>query len=179
MAVGTVILPIAAATPPDGSAGNAGPAIKRVQGTEANPKKHVLVADFDAATDEFLYWSFFLPADAAADPTFTLKALWSSIAAVTSTNVVWAASIGAITPADADTPIEHALPGNQTVTDANDTVEAGRLNTASIAFTNVQADNADAGDLIIVRFQRDADNGSDTLVEDARLWGLVLEYLLA
>lgn len=179
MAVASVALPIGNATLPDGSSGNAAPQVERVQGTESNPKKHLLVARFDAATEEFLYWSFRLPDDANADPTFNLKLLWASIAATTSTNVVWGGRVTVVTAADADTPIEHAQAGQQTVTSANNTTEAGRLIAATVAFTNAQADGADAGDLIVVQLSRVAANGSDTLAEDARLYAVTLEYLLA
>lgn len=179
MATASIVLPIGAATLPDGSSGNAAPQIERLQGTEANPKKHIITARFDPATEEFLYWSLMLLHEAAAAPLFTLRALWGSITAITATNVVWGGRITAISGGDADTPIEHAQAAQQTVTDANDTVEAGRANPCSIAFTNVQADGATADDLVIVAFSRVAANGSDTLAEDARLYGLELTYDLA
>jgi hypothetical protein len=179
MATSSILLPVSAATFPDGSSGNAAPQLDRVQGTEANPKKHLMACRFDAATEEFLYWSFMLPHEAAAAPTFTLRLLWGSISAITATNVVWGARISAITAADADTPIEHAQAAQQTVTSANNTTEAGRAIAASIAFTNAQADGATADDLVIVAVSRVAANGSDTLAEDARLFGVELTYDLA
>jgi hypothetical protein len=179
MATSTIPLPIGAATLPDGSTGNASPQIERIQGTEANPKKHLLVARFDSAVEEFLYWSFMLAHEAAAAPTFTARAVWSSVAAITATNVVWGARISAITPADVDTPIEHAQAAQQKVTSANNTTEAGREIGASIAFTNAQADGATADDLIVVAFSRVAADASDTLAEDARLFGLELTFDLA
>lgn len=179
MATSSITLPIGAATLPDGSSGNASPQIERIQGTEANPKKHFLVARFDSATEEMLYWSFMLAHEAAAAPAFTLRAVWGSIAAITTTNVVWGGRISAITPADVDTPIEHTQAAQQKVTSANNTVEAGREIGASIAFTNAQADGATADDLVIVQFSRVAADASDTLAEDARLFGLELTYDLA
>ena len=179
MATSSMVLPIGAATLPDGSAGNAAPQIERIQGTEANPKKHMLAARFDPATEEFLYWTFPLPHEAAAAPTFTLRLLWASVAAITATDVVWGARIGQVGPGDADTPIEHALPAQQKVTDANDTNEAGRLNAASIAFTNAQADGVTADDLVIVQVSRVAGDAADTLAEDARLLGVELTFDLA
>jgi hypothetical protein len=74
MATGSVILPIGAATLPDGTAGNAAPALLRVQGTEANPKKHFLAASFDPTTDEHVWWSFRMPANYASGGA--LKLLW-------------------------------------------------------------------------------------------------------
>lgn len=179
MAVASIALPIGGATLPDGSSGNAAPQIERLQGTETNPKKHVLVARFDPTTEEFLYWSFRLPDDANASPTFNLKMHVASIAAITTTNVVMGGRILAVTPADTDTPIEHAPPAQQTVTIANNTTEAGRLLTGTIAFTNAQADGAVAGDWLAIAVSRVAANGSDTLAEDCRLYAVTMEYLLA
>lgn len=179
MATATLILPVGAATLPDGSSGNAAPALERIQGTAANPKPHLLALRFDPATEEFAYWTFPLPHEAAAAPTFTLRLLWTSIAAVTATNVVWGARISKVTPGAADTPIEHAQAAQQTVTDANDTNEAGRLNTASVTFTNAQADGVTADDFVVVSVSRVAANGSDTLAEDARLVGVELTFDLA
>lgn len=179
MATSTLALPIGAATLPDASTGNAAPQIERVQGTETNPKKHFLAARFDSATEEFLYWTFQLPHEAAAAPTFTLRLLWTSIAAITTTNVVWGGRISAVTAADVDTPIEHAQAAQQTVTSANNTTEAGREISASIAFTNAQADGATADDFVVVAVSRVAANGSDTLAEDSRLIAASLTYDLA
>lgn len=179
MATSSMVLPMGAATLPDGSSGNAAPQVERIQGTEANPKKHYISLRFDPATEEMAYWAFQLPHEAAAAPTFTLRLIWASIAAVTSTNVVWGGRISAVTSGDADTPIEHAQAAQQTVTDANDTVEAGRANAASITFTNAQADGITADDWVVVQISRVAANGSDTLAEDARLISAALTFDLA
>jgi hypothetical protein len=179
MATSSLVLPIGAATLPDGSSGNASPQIERIQGTEANPKKHYLAGRFDPTTEEFLYWTFQLPHEAAAAPTFTLRLVWASVAAITTTNVVWGGRISAVTAADADTPVEHAQAAQQTVTSANNTTEAGRAIAASIAFTNAQADGATADDWIVVAVSRVAANGSDTLAEDARLIAATLTFDLA
>lgn len=179
MATSSLILPMGAATLPDGSSGNAAPQVERIQGTEANPKKHFIALRFDAATEEFAYWTFQLPHEALAAVTFTLRLIWTSIAATTTTNVVWGARLSAVTPADADTPIEHAQGAQQTVTSANNTTEAGRAIAASIAFTNAQADGATADDWLALAISRVAANGSDTLAEDARLISAALTFDLA
>jgi hypothetical protein len=179
MATSSLILPMGGAVLPDGSSGNAAPQVERIQGTEANPKKHFLALRFDAATEEMSYFSGQLPHEAAAAPTFTLRLIWASVSAITSTNVVWGARISAVTPTDADTPIEHAQAAQQTVTSANNTTEAGRAIAASITFTNAQADGITADDFFVVQISRVAANGSDTLAEDARLIGAVLTFDLA
>lgn len=173
------MLPMGAATLPDGSSGNAAPAVERIQGTEANPKKHAVVLRFDPTTEEMAYWTFMMPHEALAAATFTLRLLVASITAVTATNVVMGARITAVTAADADTPIEHAQGAQQTVTIANNTTEAGRAIAGSITFTNAQADNVSPDDFVALQISRVAANGSDTLAEDCRLWVAGLTYDLA
>jgi len=179
MATSSMNLPMGAATLPDGSSGNAAPQVERIQGTETNPKKHFLALRFDPTTEEMSYFAGQLPHEAAAAPTFTLRLIWTSIAATTTTNVVWGARISAVTPTDADTPVEHAQAAQQTVTSANNTTEAGRAIAASITFTNVQADGITADDWFVVQISRVAANGSDTLAEDARLISAALTFDLA
>lgn len=179
MATASLVLPMSAATLPDGSSGNAAPQVERIQGTEANPKKHIIALRFDPTTEEFAYWAFMLPHEAAAAATYTLRLLWASVTAITSTNVVWGAGVAAVTAADADTAIEHVRATQQTVTSANNTTEAGRLIAASIAFTNAQADNTSPDDFLVVCISRVAANGSDTLAEDARLYAANLTFDLA
>lgn len=179
MATSSLPLPMGAATLPDGSSGNAAPQVERIQGTDANPKKHVIALRFDPSTEEYAWWGFMLPHEAAAAPTFTLRLVWTSITATTSTNVVWGAKIGAVTAADADTIIEHAPAAQQTATSANNTTEAGREIAASITFTNAQADGVVADDYLFIAISRVAANGSDTLAEDARLFAASLTFDLA
>lgn len=171
MATGTILLPIAGAIPSDGSSGNAAPAIQRVQGTEANPKKHFLVAAFDATTDERLTWCFRMPSDYASGGV--VKLLWMANVA-SGNNVVWGAHLGAVTPTDADTPVEHAQAAASTTTTAGDATEARRLIETSITLANL--DSVAANDLVFLIVYRDADNASDTLAADAELIAAVFEY---
>lgn len=172
MATGTVILDVASATPPDGSTGNAGPSLGRVIGTESNPKKFYLTAAFDPGTDEHLWWNFRMPADYASGGT--IKILWYSNDTGASETCVWGARLGAVTPADADTPIEHAeAAATTTSTDVN-TTEANRLIETSITLANL--DSVAAGDLVFIVIYRDADNGSDDLTSDALLVTASFEY---
>ncbi len=171
MAVASILCPISGATLPDGSSGNAAPGLVRIQGTESNPKKHFIVAQFDAATAEHLWWTFALPTAYASGGAVNL--LWMANA-VTGTNVVWAASLGAITGADTDTPIEHANAAASTVTAAVNTTEARRLVASSITLANL--DSASPGDLVNLLVYRDAANGSDTLASDAELVAVAFEF---
>lgn len=169
MATGEVILPAAAFTPSDGSSGNAAPAGLVLAGTATNPKGYHRIWAFDASTQEFLTADFRVPNDYASGGT--LKLLWTANA--TANSVVWAAKIGATTPADADTPIEHAYNTAATVTTAVNTTEARRLVESSITLT---MDSAAAGDLISLLLYRDASNGSDTCTVDAELWVAAFTY---
>ena len=163
MATGTIFLLPGNATPPDGSASNAAPALTRVQGTETAPKKHFLVAGFDATTAEHLWWIFPMPADYASGGTVVIH--WYANA--TTGSAVWAARFGAVTPADADTPLEHAQAAASTVTTATNVTEANRLNTSSITLANL--DSVAASDMVSLVVYRDAANGSDGLSVDANL----------
>ena len=172
MATGTLALPVGAATLPDGSSGNAAPAILRVQGTESNPKKHYLVAAFDASTDEHLWWSFRMPANYSSGGD--VKLLWYTNDTGASESAVWGAQLGAVTAADADTPIEHASAAASTTTTDINTTEANRLTETSITLANL--DSVAAGDLVFLLVYRDADNGSDDLTSDALLAAVSLQY---
>jgi hypothetical protein len=171
MATATLQWPIAAATLPDGSSGNAAPAISRLIGTESNPKKFLQLASFDAATDEHLHFIFRVPADYASGGD--VKLLWM-VNSASANNVVWGARIAIITPADADTPVEHAAAAASTTTTAGNATEARRLIETSITLANL--DSIAAGDLAALIVYRDADNGSDTLAADAELLNVALTY---
>lgn len=172
MATGTIILPIGAAAMPDGSASNAAPAIQRVKGTDTAPAKHYLVAAFDASTDEHLWWTFRWPANYSASPV--LKLLWYANDTGASESCTWGCAIAAVTPADVDTPAEHAKATAQTQTTDINTTEANRLTETSIDISNT--DSVAAGDLVTLLVYRDADAGSDDLTTDAFLVAASLEY---
>lgn len=171
MATSTIVLPVASAVPPDGSTGNLAPGIVRIQGTEANPKKHMIVAQFDATAAEYLWWSFRLPAGYVSGGA--VKVSWMANLA-SGNSVVWAASLGAVTPADVDTPVEHANAAASSTTTAADAVEARRLVETSI--TLAALDSAAAGDVISLLVYRDAANAADTLTVDAEMLIASFEY---
>ena len=170
MATATILLGVGAAVLSDGSASNAAPQIKRTQGTDANPKKHFLVLAFDASTQEHCSWQFRLPGDYSSGGT--LKILWMG-AGASGNNVVWVAQVSATTPADADTPIEHAKSSAATVTTAGNATEARRLIESSIS---LNMDSAAAGDYIVITMYRDADDGSDNYTSDAEVVACAFEY---
>lgn len=170
MATGTVLLPPGAAVLPDGSTNNVPCGMSRRQGTQTGAKTHFLTLDFDGAgAVECAHFVFRLPADYASGGTLNLQ--W--MANATSGNVKWQAQVGAITPADADTPLEHAFAAAATVTTAANATEARRLNESSITLT---MDGAAAGDLIELLLFRDSGDAADTCTADAELVAAALEY---
>lgn len=170
MATGTLILPIAGAVLPDGSASNAAAQFQRTKSSASAPAAHFIELLYDASTEESAYWSFRLPANYASSPV--LKLQWK--ANTTSNSVVWGCQIFAVTPSDTDTPNEHALGTANTATTAVNATEARRLVETSITLTN--NDSMAAGDFVVVRIYRDATNGSDSCTVDAELVSASLEF---
>jgi len=172
MATGSIILPIAAATLPDGSANNAAPAIQRVKSSGADPKPFFLQAAFDAGTDEMLHWSFRMPANYASAPV--LKVLFK-MASATSGNVIIEGRVVAITPGDAtDLDADAFATTNTSSATAVPATTAGKIGEISLALTN--EDSAAAGDFVIIYLRRDADNGSDTATGDMEVVAVSLDY---
>ena len=169
MATGTIQLPIAAATLPDNSTNNAAPALQVYKGTNTAPARFGLRAAFDASTDEHLWWTITVPDNYASGGT--LRLLWAANA--TTNAVVWGASVGAVTAADADTYLEHAQATATTATTNVNTTEARRVVETTIS---PSVDSMAADDLVYVLVYRDANNGSDTCTVDAELLSVVLEY---
>ncbi len=157
--------------PPDGSASNAAPALNRIQGTDSAPKKHFLVAAYDASTAEHLWWQFTMPVNFASAPIMRL--LWMANA-VTATAVVWGSKIGAVTPADTDTPVEHAMAAATTATTNINTTEARRLIETQITLANT--DSVAANDLVFLLVYRVAGDGADTCAVDAELVSVSIDY---
>lgn len=171
MATGTRDLPIKGATF-HGASGSAAPILLTVFGTESDPKKAYPVLRFSASVDNHAVWAFRMPSNYASGPV--LKLQWQTNDVGAGETCVWGGRLGAVTPADADTPQEHALAAATTgSTDAN-TTEANRLLETSISFANL--DSVAAGDLVFVMVYRDADNGSDDLSSVADLLTATLEY---
>jgi hypothetical protein len=172
MATSSVLLAIGAATPPDGSAGNAAPAIQAVKSSAAAPSIHFLQAAFDAATDEMLYWTFRMPDDYASGPL--LKGQYGMASATTGA-VRFEGRIAAITPGDATDKDAKAL---ATTNSVGDTVAAtaGYVKEFSITLTN--ADSLAPGDWVTVMLRRDADGttGTDDATGDCEVGNAALVY---
>lgn len=170
MATATIICPIPGGTPPDGSTNNASAQPDRIKSSGAAPSPTFSQLLFDATTDEHWFWTFRMPVNYASSPVAKLQ--WKANS--TSNSVVWCVSIAAVTPADTDTPNEHASATTNSATTAVNATEARRLVETSITLTN--ADSVAAGDLVIVTVFRDANNGSDTCTVDAELVAVSIEY---
>src|SRR5262245_7188437 len=170
MATGTVLCATGSAILPDGSTSNLGPGLTRRQGTQTGAKVHFLTLDFDGAGAlELCFWGFRLPADYSSGGT--LKIQWQANA--TANAVKWQAKIGAVTPADVDTVLEHAFAAAATVTTNVNTTEARRLTESSITLT---MDSAAAGDYITIQLLRDSADAADTSTVDAEVLAVSFEY---
>ncbi len=169
MATGTIVCLPQAGTPPDGSASNAAARMLAIVGTNANPKRFSYGVFYDPSTEQYFWFSFPLPANYASGGL--LRILWEANA--TSGSVVWGATVGAVTPADADTPVEHAQAAAATVTTSVNTTEARRLIESQITLTS---DSMAANDLVSINVYRVAANGSDTCAVDAVVRSVALDY---
>lgn len=168
MATGSILLSVMAAVPADGTASNAAPQPITVAGTETSPHKSFKTYNFDAATNEHLWYTFTMPQNYASGGV--VRVTWKANA--TTGAAVWGARIGAHTPGT-DNVITHAAAAATTVTTTTDAT-AQETNQSVITLANL--DSAAAGDLIFLLVYRDAANGSDSLSVDAELMDSVFEY---
>lgn len=156
---------------PDGSTGNFGAGLVRVQGTESNPKKHLLALNYIGTGTEPIHswWQFHIPGDYASGGILLISWILSG----TSLAVKWQARVGAVTAGDADTPLEHAQAAAATVTTNVNTTEANRLTQSSITLT---MDSAAADDLINLTLLRDPADAADTSTVTAQVLGCRFAY---
>jgi hypothetical protein len=117
------------------------------------------VLDFDAGTDESAQGAFKLPSDWSGAIDF--DGVW--FAAATSGNVIWA--LQTVCVADAETG-DPAFNTAQTATDA---AKGTTLQWNDFSIASVTTTGCAAGETLMFKFFRDADNGSDTMTGDARL----------
>lgn len=142
------------------------PAITVIESTgTGTPRRRV--ADFDAAADEILYWSF------TWQGYTTATVYWYTNDLGANETCYWACQISATTEADADTMAEDAADTANSASEDCNATEVNRLILTPITLTNV--DSAATGDYVTFVFYRDANNGSDDLSSDARLLGVLLE----
>ncbi len=96
------------------------------------------------------------------------------MANATSNAVKWQTKVAAVTPDDADTPLEHAYATADTTTTNVNATEARRLTATSITVSN--ADSVAAGDFVQLLLFRDSADGADTCTVDAEVMAVALEY---
>lgn len=127
---------------------------------------------FDAATDEALYFEFRAIGYTSGNVDVELD--WYADTA-SSGNVVWGASMAAITP-DSDTQdVETDGLGTQaTTTDSHLGTTGQRLHRCTVTITSL--DSLAADDLVVVKVSRVGSNGSDTMTGDAILRHVMISY---
>lgn len=171
MATGSVLLPIAAATLPDGTANNLAPAIQRVKSSAGAPAPFFLQAAFDAASQELMHWSFRMPADYASAPVAKIQ---FKMASATTGNVVVGVRVAAISDGDATDVDAKALAASNDSGAVAVPATAGFLKEVSIALaTN---DSLAAGDYVTIMFKRTAADVNDTATGDLELIAFTLQY---
>lgn len=168
----SIILPIGAAIPPDGSTNNAAAAIQRVKSSAAAPSPHFMQAAFDATTSEHLYWSFRMPADYSSSPVLKVQ---YKMASATSGTFGILVRLAAVSDGDATDVDAKAMGTVNTITAVTVPGTAGYLDEISGSLTN--ADSLAAGDFAILMLARDVAN--DTATGDAEVVAVTLEYTAA
>lgn len=131
---------------------------------------------FDPATSQSGIWQFVMPQDYASVIGCSIRLLFTMNTTQSGTNaVIWRTYLMADTPGDAEdinsSGFGSANSGTSTLLN-NQT--AGYVRSILIAQTN--DDSLSAGDIVQLKIDRDAANGSDTATGDAELVGILLEY---
>jgi hypothetical protein len=134
------------------------PGIKRVNGTNVPLSGYA----FDASTEEALFFRFRASDYVSGNVVVDLD--WYPDTA-TSGNVVWGASISAITPGDAQDLETDALSTVATAT----TAATGTHRLARTVITITATESLSTNDQVVLRVARIAANGSDTMTGDAVL----------
>ena len=127
---------------------------------------------FDDTTPEAAHFGGVVPDNYASDPVLTVY--YSMASANTTDKLDLEASVMAVTPddaADIDTlSFDTANAANEVVPDT-----AGYMSELDIALAN--ADSMAAGDLLLIKVERDADDATDdTATGDAEVRAVVLRY---
>ena len=142
----------------------AGAAQTKVDGT--NHTYYVL--DFDASSDEAVYWQWTMP-DSYDDGTIDITYYWE--ASATSGDVVWcfqAKGIAANSAEDIDSALSSAVCETDTA--------QGNANDLAAVTESAATSNFAKGEYVTFKVFRDADNGADTMTGDARLVKIKIEY---
>lgn len=172
MATISMPIPVAAWQPPDGTTNNIPPLRGVLKGTQTGAQVHIPYYGFDGAgtVPESVYVSFVMPVNYVSGGSLVLR---GRINSATGNVARMQAQVSAVTPADADTPLEHALSTAATVDITANTTEAGRLLSGTIT---LNMDSAAAGDEVTIRLFRDPANAGDTHTTDFDLLGVDFQY---
>jgi len=144
------------------------PAFTKVNGTNFP----VSGLAFDATSDEAAFWKFV--ASNYGSGNLTVSIFWYADTA-SSGDVIFDVQISAITPNSDSQDIEtDALATANSVTDSHIGTTGQRLHQADVTVSNL--DSLAAGDLVHLRLNRDANNGSDTMTGDAIVVAVTVAY---
>jgi len=130
----------------------------------------IAYADFDAATDEFLQYDLIMPSN-YANGTITCTFEWTTATTAGTGDAVWGCQAMAVSN---DDPYDATWGTAVTVTDSF--LLAGDRHYTSATTAITIGGTPATGDSIHLRFYRDADNGSDTYTEDARLVRVLISF---
>lgn len=138
----------------------------------STPNENVPVWLFDAGTAENLDF-YGQMSNSYGGGGITVQIKWSSVDQ-TSGNCVWKAAFRRVADDAEDLDVSQTYDFNSTTaTTAN---VAGEVKYSTITFTNgADMDSVVAGDMFILRIQRDAANASDTLTNDAQLHYVMIQ----
>lgn len=125
---------------------------------------------FDAAADESITTTFMVPDNWTAASDVTAKIFWAAND-TNQTDVIW----DIITVPLAEDEAAAGAGNTDSVTDTEVSATANDLNITA-AVTIAASTEWAAGDMVILRINRDADNVGDTLAADAIFLGLELTY---
>lgn len=127
---------------------------------------------FDAAADEAAFWKFRATSYGAGNLTVTID--WYADTA-SSGDVIFDVQIAAITPDTDSQDVEtDGLATANSVTDSHLGTTGQRVHRASVTVSNL--DSLAADDLVWLRLNRDANNGSDTMSGDAIVLLVTVAY---
>lgn len=127
---------------------------------------------FDAATEEICYFKFVAINYVSGNITVTVR--WYADTA-SSGDVVWGASLAAITPNTDTQDIETKAFGTEaTATDSHLGTTGQRLHSVDITVTSL--DSIAGNDYAVVRLARKAASGSDTMAGDALAVEVLITY---
>jgi len=196
MATSDILLSVRAATLPDDSSGSeAAEIVREVTHSAADPQLVQMVARFDDAVNEHLFWQFRLPGHTrgvqqAGCPRLHLQFYLDqdqpdddrAVAFEAAMLAVTARGMGGVPAGDAGDVGGLSLTGDgggwvggTAPIDHADPASRGRLYAIGLDLSS-HTDGAVAGDYVVIGLRRRADSPADTALGDVCLVGASLEY---